>query len=652
MRALMPFLALSLAAAGPGLEAPLRSVRIYPDQAWMLREARVDFDAPGTQRLRIPGLPAGLSLEDLRVQAEGLPGLRLGNVAVVQEQSRFEPDTAWKQLEQERLGLEKRAEELDRHKQSIETAMTALESLRNGGPDGDSKAALDPKQLAELTRAFEAQRADQTRRGLAISEELSGLQARNAEVRNKQAELERGARQASAAVVVELEAPRAGRAQLRLELRTPQARWKPRYELRLSEDQKRLELMCYAALSQTSGQDWKGVQLEISNAQPSRLQALPQPLPPVQVAYEAPEALGTATISGLVADQKGQPLGNARLEFLVNGKVLRTTLSDGNGAFRLPLLPPGAATLRAIEEGFQIQSFPMNLMSGQSQSFQFRLPPVSMATVMVTSSRAPMDAVNVTSAQSGVNLNSEILNKLPVLDRSVEAEAAPAVEALEPAPARYEESGELGRAWTLEGNHEVLADGHPRRFLLARAAPAADLHFVAVPRASTEVYMVARLRPEAGFPWFLGTPVTIFRGGERLGQMGLPSASGQAAAFSFGPVAGLRVQRQRVESKVATLKGGRSRQWTLRERVVLSNDSDREVSVEVSEPLLQSGSDKVRIEALPEASPGSETRQGRQVWTVQVPARGQARVDEAWRISCPAAGYIPELAALGLPTSD
>ena len=58
-------LSFSLIAHEASLQAPLRRVRLYPDQAWMTRETTFHFHSAGAQRLRIKGLPAGLTLEDL-----------------------------------------------------------------------------------------------------------------------------------------------------------------------------------------------------------------------------------------------------------------------------------------------------------------------------------------------------------------------------------------------------------------------------------------------------------------------------------------------------------------------------------------------------------------------------------------------------------
>lgn len=81
------------------------------------------------------------------------------------------------------------------------------------------------------------------------------------------------------------------------------------------------------------------------------------------------------------------------------------------------------------------------------------------------------------------------------------------------------------------------------------------------------------------------------------------------------------------------------------------NDLDKEVEVEVQEPSIRSGSDRVRVEVLPEATPALEAGD-KLTWVVKVAAHGQTRIEEAWRITGPSTGSVPEIAMLGLPTSD
>ena len=63
------------------------------------------------------------------------------------------------------------------------------------------------------------------------------------------------------------------------------AQTRPGFEVRLGD--KGLELLCYASVSQASGEDWRSVTLEISNAEPGRALQIPTPPPGIQVLYEA-----------------------------------------------------------------------------------------------------------------------------------------------------------------------------------------------------------------------------------------------------------------------------------------------------------------------------------------------------------------------------
>jgi len=84
---LLPCLTLTLAAqdAVP-VQAPITSVKLYPDEAWVTRVGRVQA-AAGTRRYRIEGLPGGLTLDDVQVSAKGPVGSRLGDVSVSQQES-------------------------------------------------------------------------------------------------------------------------------------------------------------------------------------------------------------------------------------------------------------------------------------------------------------------------------------------------------------------------------------------------------------------------------------------------------------------------------------------------------------------------------------------------------------------------------------
>ena len=638
--AILSLLALCLAAQEPTLVPTLSRVRVHPNQAWITREALWTFPAPGTQRLRLTGLPPGLTLDDVRVQAGAIPGLRLGNVAVIQEESRVEPTAATLALKAESDRLGKALEDLDLRSVALGESLTWLQGLKPDGPPANAGPLPDPKVEVDLARAIQGRAEDLLNQANALKVERRSLIEKQASIRTELEGVEAAGRKNTSVVTLDLDAPSSGQAKIQIQSRTGAARWRPGFEVRLAD--KSLELLCYASVSQASGEDWKGIGLEISNAEPERALRVPSPPPPVKILYEAPGVILMGSLEGRITDRTGRPVAGVLVEAISEAlKIRLSAATDGKGAFRILQLPAAEYRVRATKGGYPSYSSFTRVLSGQATSLGIQLiPSAGGAMVEVVAYSAAADK---SDSKTAMNISQETLNALPGTARGM---------ALESTPAHYEESGELSKAWSLDGKRDLPSDAVSRRILLARTSVAPKLRLRAVPRSSTEVFLIAPLLSTSGLPWFPGSPTAVFRNGEQLGQVDLPRLqAGEGALFSFGPVPGLSVQRQRLEATVATAKTGHGRQWTLRERVLLVNDLDQEMEVEVQEPSIRSGSDRIKVEVLPGATPSVQVGE-KLTWLIKVPGHGQARIEEAWRITGPSTGSMPEIAALGLPTSD
>lgn len=64
------------------LQAPIRSVRVHPEEAWVTRTGIVHLTNSGTHKLKLGQLPSDLKSDDLRIQAKGPEGTRLGEILV------------------------------------------------------------------------------------------------------------------------------------------------------------------------------------------------------------------------------------------------------------------------------------------------------------------------------------------------------------------------------------------------------------------------------------------------------------------------------------------------------------------------------------------------------------------------------------------
>lgn len=272
---LLTALSLLLTAQEPlVLKAPITRVRLHPDEAWVTRSGRARLEQAGVHRVDIPNLPSGLRLDDLQVSAKGPAGTRMGDVAVRADVRAVTETAEWKRLESEREGLRDRRDALESQRDSLAAEQKFLKELQaTHAKELSSRLAYTlptASSLAEFGKGLQQRLAalmKEERRAARDLNELAKEERRlDAEMAKRQGEQ----RTAPSIVRVELATTAAGTVEVEVLYRQTQARWRPTYEARLSEDRKILGLGLYAAITQKTGEAWEGVKLEISNARPSR----------------------------------------------------------------------------------------------------------------------------------------------------------------------------------------------------------------------------------------------------------------------------------------------------------------------------------------------------------------------------------------------
>lgn len=554
---LLPCLALTLAAESPvALTAPIRKVRLHPDEAWVTRVGQAKFAGAGVHRLLLKDLPQGLELDDVRVSAKGPQGSRLGDLSVGAEPRKVTETAEYRTLKAEWEGVRDRQDALEAEGESIAKELAFLSGLQAG---------YDKEISARMTGALP---------GAAAVVDLSrGIQGRFGEVltreRRRRRELEkvkeefrrldedlqkRAAERTSspAQATVEVATDRGGEVDVEFTYRIRGAGWVPTYEARLGGDGRKLELAIFATIRQGTGEDWKGVQVEITNARSGRSLALAQ--------YGGPRLIDSAVPSLQVAERRMKAVGS---------------------------LAPGVA-----------------------QNQYLAAPAAAAVEVMAN---VAMDA----------------------------AEAQP-----------LEEARGIAATWALEGLKDIPADNEAHRFRVLGRDQEPALALVATPRLDPTVHRVARFPVPAGIPLFPGAAVVHYAGTQRVGQtaleMPLPGAPFQ---FGFGPYRGVRVELRQVEAlKEAVGTFTKDIQWTLRERMEVSNDTAEAVQVELLDREVKASSDKVRITPLAEATPSREASvPGVRAWTLSVEPRGKGTVTLGAQIRIPAGCVLTGADDLHLP---
>ncbi len=266
---LLCFAATLGAAEVPTPDAKPREVTVYADRAEVVRIFQGDL-AAGDQSLLFDNLPANVDFSSIRVEGTGAFTLidirpetvqvkEVANEAIRALQAKIQAQ----ELVQKELSLAEgrvafRRSALDKvlgrltsaGKESANPEMDPLKWAAYLDFQAEQQVALD-KEATDLAKRIKAsrQQVDTYNREIAA---LNGNQSRSRNLAR-----------------VNLDVKTAGPAVVRLSYVVQGPSWKPVYDLRADTKAKSLEITYHAELRQSTGEDWQGVSLKLSTAEPS-----------------------------------------------------------------------------------------------------------------------------------------------------------------------------------------------------------------------------------------------------------------------------------------------------------------------------------------------------------------------------------------------
>ena len=328
---------LSAQAAEIPANGRITSVTVYADRAEVVREATVRLKA-GEQTLVFDNLPGATDLGSLR--AEGTGAFTLVDIRPDTVQTVDVANPKVKELQERLLGLETATEENRRAEGRVEARRAALgkvlDRVTTAGKDSPAPD-LDPAKWGALVDYHAAKLADLDKESMALKAKGRDLQKETDLVRRELGALQAGARKVRQVARVTVDAKADGDAVLRLSYVVHGPSWGPSYDIRADVAAKTLDIAYHATVRQSTGEDWRGVSLRLSTAQPSIHGREPE-LDPWFIAKQELVALG--------ASGGGVGMGERRAAKAQMFNAMRAEASADAGA------PPAeAAAVRVVSGG-------------------------------------------------------------------------------------------------------------------------------------------------------------------------------------------------------------------------------------------------------------------------------------------------------------
>lgn len=341
-------------AANVDATSAIDTVTVYPDGATVTRIINVDLPS-GESTLVAKDFPLALDTSSIRVEGEGGAKLTIGTIDA------RPPRAAPVNLPE----LEKRIEALNDQRADLQGAIDSANARRKfaehfaeASPVGIGEKG-EARPIAEWRTAFAA-----------VGEEIASADAAIREATRKQREIDRQIAQLEAErkakppskleVRMDVAAPAATKATLRVTYNMRNARWLPLYDARLdtgAKDRKpQLELVRRAEITQSTGEDWSNVALGVSTVRIGRGGSAPELNSLVAQYPQLPKPRALGSVADMPMPAAAPPVqrkmeaassDTAREEFAQRAEERQAVaeIGDFQATFRIP----GRVSLGAAE---------------------------------------------------------------------------------------------------------------------------------------------------------------------------------------------------------------------------------------------------------------------------------------------------------------
>ena len=249
--------------------AKISEVTVYSDRAEVVKHLEGNLEA-GEHVLSLENLPGSADLSTVRVQGKG--DFALIDIRAEAIQTTDTADARLKELEDKKEELAKQLKELNMSDARINNRKAALEKiltrLTTTTATATAPAEMDTTKWSSYLQ-FHSEALEKcdkeifanAQTTLGVQKEINRI-VREIENMNVQRVKYRNVAK------VKIEVKKSGRIQLDLSYIVIGPSWRPSYDVRANTVQGNLELTYNAEIRQSTGEDWKGVALKLSTAQP------------------------------------------------------------------------------------------------------------------------------------------------------------------------------------------------------------------------------------------------------------------------------------------------------------------------------------------------------------------------------------------------
>ncbi|MCM8789424.1 MAG: mucoidy inhibitor MuiA family protein [Candidatus Omnitrophica bacterium] len=260
-------------AQGIEADSSVTAVTVYPDSALVSRSANLKLNA-GEVKVVFPDIIPEIDENSLRVSAgTGEKEMKILGAEVKKEFLKEEPSERVRQIKEGLQNLEDEVKRLENNKRILAEEKEFLDSIRLFSKDQipeDLVTKMPTAQDLDNTYKFlDVKLKDNFAQGMDAELKIREVQKKIDVLRRELAEVSGSQRKLKRSIVVELEVLKPLAVELNVSYLVRGAYWQPIYDIRADFENSEVEMVSYGIVRQTTGEDWKDVEISLSTAKPA-----------------------------------------------------------------------------------------------------------------------------------------------------------------------------------------------------------------------------------------------------------------------------------------------------------------------------------------------------------------------------------------------
>ena len=334
--ALITCLASAASADVPTTTGAISKVTVYRGQALVTRTVSVDLP-PGASELIVKDLPAMIVPESIYAQTSDdtkVLSVRYREKAV-SENTREEVRQLDAQIEDVQHQI-KNAESEHKHLDLQWQMFEKLKDFTIAAAKSDlSRGLLTFEPVESLVELIEQKGLEYYKQRMELEDKIAGLKKEQGLLDRKRNELVAGQSRTEREAVLFISRTGGKRIAIQLSYLVGGANWQQQYNLRADPEKSNVLIEYNAVVNQTSGEDWDGVALSLSTAEPTMV-AAPPILEPMLVALSNPaltQQLQTQAFIGAAQARQYQESRKANIKKGIAANTELNELAINNQAF-------------------------------------------------------------------------------------------------------------------------------------------------------------------------------------------------------------------------------------------------------------------------------------------------------------------------------